>query len=249
MYRFLNKKEYFRCYKSIFLHGHLTLPIQSFRYKCHYTSLGLDSTASQKDIKSAYYQLSLKFHPDKNDGSPESVEKFRQIAEAYEVLGNPDKKKVYDRDFTTGTNYGNDFQRDRRDNRTGYYYRSSSTRSGRDQFYNYEEHIRQHYEKFYRERQFEQEDMRRRWEADNRFKDKKHWSTYRQPPPPPGMAAKEFFASKSFRYLVAFWSILVIMGLFTDGDSPKQNKPLYYNVNVDRNKPIYYDVKKDEKSE
>lgn len=249
MFRFLNKKEYLRCFKSKFLHDHLTLPIQSFRYRSHYTSLGLDSSASQKDIKSAYYKLSLKFHPDKNDGSPESVEKFRQIAEAYEVLGNPEKKRIYDRDFSSGTDYSGDFQRERQHTRQGYYYRPS-TRTGRDQYYNYEEHIRQHYEKFYRERQAEQEHMRRRWEADNRYRDANHWSTYRQPPRPPGMTAKEFFASKTFRYLSAFWILMILMSLFTDADQPKQNKPIYYNAEKNKpKKPIYYDVTKDVKAE
>jgi len=62
--------------------------------KTHYQTLGLPNAASQADIKRAYYDLSMKYHPDKDMGSEE---KFRDISTAYEVLGNPRLRRLYDR--------------------------------------------------------------------------------------------------------------------------------------------------------
>lgn len=57
------------------------------RFKDHYKSLGLSSTATQEEIKSAFFELSKKFHPDLNNNSEESTRKFQEITAAYEVLG------------------------------------------------------------------------------------------------------------------------------------------------------------------
>lgn len=62
-----------------------------------YSRLGLSRNATTKEIKNAYYKLSKKYHPDLNDGSAESVKKFREITEAYKVLGNDTTKAQYDR--------------------------------------------------------------------------------------------------------------------------------------------------------
>lgn len=52
-----------------------------------YTILGVKASATQGEIKSAYYELSKVYHPDSNKGSEDSLAKFRQITDAYEVLG------------------------------------------------------------------------------------------------------------------------------------------------------------------
>lgn len=62
-----------------------------------YERLGLKRTASQSDIKNAYYKLSKEHHPDRNDGCEKSAKKFREISEAYEILGNERSRKLYDR--------------------------------------------------------------------------------------------------------------------------------------------------------
>ncbi|QID87352.1 DnaJ- protein scj1 [Saccharomyces pastorianus] len=62
----------------------------------YYAILDIGKDASEKEIKSAYRQLSKKYHPDKNAGSDEAHHKFIEIGEAYEVLSDPEKKKVYD---------------------------------------------------------------------------------------------------------------------------------------------------------
>ncbi|XP_044043200.1 dnaJ homolog subfamily A member 3, mitochondrial-like isoform X1 [Siniperca chuatsi] len=61
-----------------------------------YGVLGVSRTATQKDIKKAYYQLAKKYHPDTNPDDPEAKEKFAKLAEAYEVLSDEVKRKQYD---------------------------------------------------------------------------------------------------------------------------------------------------------
>jgi DnaJ-class molecular chaperone len=61
-----------------------------------YETLGVLPTASIDEIKKSYRKLSLKYHPDRNLGQPEMVAKFQQIGEAYEVLGDEQKKEEYD---------------------------------------------------------------------------------------------------------------------------------------------------------
>jgi molecular chaperone DnaJ len=76
--------------------------------KDFYEVLGVDRNASQDEIKKAYRQMAMKHHPDRNPGSKESEEKFKEAAEAYEVLGDPEKKQRYDQfghEGLRGTNY------------------------------------------------------------------------------------------------------------------------------------------------
>lgn len=61
-----------------------------------YKILGVPEQATQEEIKRAYRQLSLKLHPDKNPGDSEASSKFQRISEAYEVLGNAEKRQEYD---------------------------------------------------------------------------------------------------------------------------------------------------------
>ncbi|CAM4466793.1 unnamed protein product [Leuciscus chuanchicus] len=64
--------------------------------KDYYSVLGIQKGASDDEIKKAYRKQALKYHPDKNK-SPSAEEKFKEIAEAYDVLSDPKKKDVYDR--------------------------------------------------------------------------------------------------------------------------------------------------------
>lgn len=62
----------------------------------YYEVLGVSRDASQEEIKRAYRKLALKYHPDRNEGDPEAEKKFKEAAEAYDVLGDPAKRKRYD---------------------------------------------------------------------------------------------------------------------------------------------------------
>lgn len=62
----------------------------------YYEVLGVAREVSDQEIKSAYRKLALKYHPDKNHGSKEAEEKFKEAAEAYSVLSDPDKRSRYD---------------------------------------------------------------------------------------------------------------------------------------------------------
>jgi molecular chaperone DnaJ len=62
----------------------------------YYEILGTSRNASESELKKAYRQLALKYHPDKNSGDKDAEEKFKEAAEAYEVLKDPEKRNIYD---------------------------------------------------------------------------------------------------------------------------------------------------------
>src|SRR5690606_23119735 len=63
----------------------------------NYEVLGVARGASQEEIKKAYRKIALQYHPDRQPGNQEAEEKFKEAAEAYDVLSNADKRAQYDR--------------------------------------------------------------------------------------------------------------------------------------------------------
>lgn len=61
-----------------------------------YSVLGISKSATQDEIKKAYRKLAMQYHPDKNKGDKKAEEKFKEINNAYEVLGDAKKRKEYD---------------------------------------------------------------------------------------------------------------------------------------------------------
>ncbi|MDP2035921.1 MAG: molecular chaperone DnaJ [Ignavibacteria bacterium] len=75
----------------------------------YYEILGVGKNATADELKKAYRKLAMQFHPDRNQGDKEAEEKFKEAAEAYEVLSNADKKAKYDRYGHSGLRGGEDF--------------------------------------------------------------------------------------------------------------------------------------------
>ena len=72
----------------------------------YYEVLGIDKNADEDTIKKAYRKLAIKYHPDKNQGNKEAEAKFKEATEAYEVLGDADKRAKYDQFGFAGVDNG-----------------------------------------------------------------------------------------------------------------------------------------------
>ena len=64
--------------------------------KDFYAVLGVSATAAQDEIKKQYRKLAKRYHPDANASDPKAAERFKEVSEAYTVLGDPEKRKQYD---------------------------------------------------------------------------------------------------------------------------------------------------------
>lgn len=81
-------------------------------YKNYYKTLGVEKTASQEEVKKAYRKLAVKYHPDKNQGNKKAEETFKEINEAYDVLGDVEKRNKYDQLGENWQQYANKTQQD-----------------------------------------------------------------------------------------------------------------------------------------
>lgn len=108
------------------------------QYKDYYEILGVDKKASQDEIKKAYRKLAKKYHPDAHPGDKKSEDKFKEANEAYEVLGDEEKRKKYDQ-FGQDGNFSNGYSFDPSQygfgNNVRYEYRTSGN-NGFSDFFN-----------------------------------------------------------------------------------------------------------------
>src|SRR5688500_20195762 len=65
-------------------------------FKDYYATLGIPKTANAKEVKQAFRKMARKFHPDVNPGDKSAESKVKEINEAYEVIGDPEKRRKYD---------------------------------------------------------------------------------------------------------------------------------------------------------
>src|ERR1700682_1932568 len=78
----------------------------------YYKTLGVDKKATPEEIKRAYRKLARQYHPDRNPGDQDAEAKFKEISQAHDVLGDPEKRKQYDSGsgpFATGAGPGGGF--------------------------------------------------------------------------------------------------------------------------------------------
>jgi DnaJ homolog subfamily B member 6 len=76
--------------------------MSQFESRDYFAVLGLSRSATDADVKKAYRKLAVQWHPDKNRENPKAEEYFKRIAEAYEVLSDPEKRRQYERSSTRG---------------------------------------------------------------------------------------------------------------------------------------------------
>src|SRR4051812_13275130 len=72
----------------------------------YYEILGVAREATAEEMKAAYRKQAIKWHPDKNQGNKDAEEKFKELNEAYSVLGDPEKRKLYDQYGHAGVGAG-----------------------------------------------------------------------------------------------------------------------------------------------
>lgn len=136
----VNKGVMFKCVKQ----SMLSLPAMAnlaTKAKTHYEVLGLQPTATYNEIKSAYYELTLKYHPDRNK-SESAKEIFNEISNAYDVLSRYETRKQYDRTQLINQ----DLQSSK--NKSYESFKPINMRSYKNQpinIFNFDEWVRQHY--------------------------------------------------------------------------------------------------------
>lgn len=154
-----------------FLPTHILNNVNNVKYICtsslrksanYYEALGIAKSSTQNEIKSAYYKLSMQYHPDKNKGCEISAKKFREISQAYEVLGNYRLRRLYDKGVihTAGATHARptEYEIEVEDDPETKFYKSRFKKSqvsdemGRTPIYDFDEWSRSHYGKSFQRR-------------------------------------------------------------------------------------------------
>src|SRR5512139_386783 len=99
-----------------------------------YEILGINKTASEEEIKKAYRKLARKWHPDVNPGRKEAEQKFKEISQAYDCLGNKEKRKLYDEFVAEGLQSGFDAEKARQYKQWGAFQQHQARQGGGEPF-------------------------------------------------------------------------------------------------------------------
>lgn len=138
-----------------FIHGIHMNTFICIASKSHYEALNISKTATHKEIKDAYYRLSMIYHPDKNKGSEDAAKMFRDITTAYEVLGNVRQRRLYDsgavgvKSAQTNSKYGTAQQYTTMNTKSDLYKTTAQSKN-----YNFDEWSKAHYSNVF-QRQYE----------------------------------------------------------------------------------------------
>ena len=106
--------------------------------KDFYEILGVNKTASEEEIKKAYRKLARKWHPDVNPGKKEAEQKFKEISQAYDCLGNKEKRKLYDEFGAEGVQSGFDAEKARQYRQWSSFQQQQARQSGGESFGRYQ---------------------------------------------------------------------------------------------------------------
>ncbi|XP_060870024.1 dnaJ homolog subfamily C member 30, mitochondrial-like [Metopolophium dirhodum] len=135
-------------YKRLF-NGFSVNTIICVAYKSHYEALNISKSATHKEIKDAYYRLSMIYHPDKNKGSEEAAKNFRDITSAYEILGNVRQRKLYDSGANLNQN-SSQYTTKQQPFETMYTKNDIYKTNARSRDYNFEQWSKAHYSNVFR---------------------------------------------------------------------------------------------------
>ncbi|MCD7819674.1 MAG: J domain-containing protein [Lachnospiraceae bacterium] len=125
--------------------------------KDYYEILGIKKTADEKEIKRAYRKLAKKYHPDTNANDPRAEQNFKEVTEAYTVLSDPEKRKLYDQYGTAAFDGG--FDPGAGSDGFGHFYENAYGNTGNSDFWHFTEPNRS-----YQEYHFEDGNMGDIWE-------------------------------------------------------------------------------------
>lgn len=139
------------------------------KHKDLYAILQVTPNATQQQIKDAYYKLSMKYHPDRNKGSPQAHDKFTELTEAYSILGQYDLRKKYDKGLL--------HQYPRQPHHTQKYEpdTAASTVKGSKVKFDFDEFYRAHYGEALRREQAARRERREAMEREKLYSISNHW--------------------------------------------------------------------------
>lgn len=173
--------------------------------KNYYEALGVTPKATQADIKSAYYKLSMLYHPDRNQGCKEASIKFQQIKAAYEILSDYKSRRLYDKGILMERNDGRSMEEMFKKQSSTIVQKQRPVTTRTTPIYNFDEWSKAHYG----------ESFQRRANAKAEFESRKQMKEEAE-----NMAKK---ITVAFTGMLLFSLYLLVSATFADHDKPKES--------------------------